>query len=163
MGCVHPPLVVEPWLLLASHWEGFTKANQLQGLAVTTDHRPLTTVEDRFCRSPTQTAGLNSTDLWCPLRQPFECVTFAVDSVVLQCGLKLFTRCAGSGAFWEVQVKISCHLCSASYHPPWATKNLQKAATWAGVGGAQERPSFEPGWLLLVPGLGPLSKRYGDC
>ena len=39
VGCIHPPLVVEPWLLLAGQWEGFTQAGQLQGLA---DHWPPT-------------------------------------------------------------------------------------------------------------------------
>ena len=34
-GLVHPPLLVEPWFLLADQWEGFTQASQLQGLAVT--------------------------------------------------------------------------------------------------------------------------------
>ncbi|KAF6119945.1 hypothetical protein HJG60_010312 [Phyllostomus discolor] len=35
----YPPLVVEPWLVLAGQWEGFNQANQLQGLAMTTDLR----------------------------------------------------------------------------------------------------------------------------
>ena len=48
VGCVHPPLVVEPWLLLSGQWEGFTQASQLQGLAVTTDHQSLPSVEDQL-------------------------------------------------------------------------------------------------------------------
>ena len=47
---MHPPLVVEPWLLLADQWEGFTQASHLQGLAVTTDHQPPPSVEDLLCR-----------------------------------------------------------------------------------------------------------------
>ena len=37
------------WLLLADQWEGFTQASQLQGLAVTTNHQPLPSVEDQLC------------------------------------------------------------------------------------------------------------------
>ena len=43
-------LIVEPWLLLADQWEGFAQASQLQGLAVTTDHKPLPSMEDQLCR-----------------------------------------------------------------------------------------------------------------
>ena len=43
--CMLMPLVVKPWLLLADQWEGFTQASQLQGLAVTTDHQTLPSVE----------------------------------------------------------------------------------------------------------------------
>ena len=42
--------VVEPYLLLADQWEGFTQASQLQGLAVTTDHQPLPFMVDQLCR-----------------------------------------------------------------------------------------------------------------
>ena len=35
VGCVHPPLIIEPRLLLAGQWEGFTRGSQLQGRAVT--------------------------------------------------------------------------------------------------------------------------------
>ena len=48
--CLHPSLVVEPSLLLAGQWEEFTQASQLQGLAVTTDHQPLLSMEDQLCR-----------------------------------------------------------------------------------------------------------------
>ena len=46
----HPSLVVEPWLLLADQWEEFTQTSQPQGLAVTTDHNPLPSMEDQLCR-----------------------------------------------------------------------------------------------------------------
>ena len=46
----NPPLVVEPWLLMAGQWEGFTQASQVQGLGVTIDHQPLPSVEDQLCR-----------------------------------------------------------------------------------------------------------------
>ena len=45
----HLPLVVEPWLQLEEQLEGFTKASQLQELAVTTDHQPPPSVEDQLC------------------------------------------------------------------------------------------------------------------
>ena len=35
-------------MLLADQWEGFTQASQLQGLAVTYDHKPLPFVEDQL-------------------------------------------------------------------------------------------------------------------
>ena len=41
--------------------------------------------------------------------------------------------------------------------------NLQMAATSAGLGGAQRSQAVNQGWLLLVPGLGSLSKKYGAC
>ena len=46
-----PPLAVEPWLLLAGQWEGFTQASQLQGLSVTSDHEPLPSMEDQLYRA----------------------------------------------------------------------------------------------------------------
>ena len=42
-------------------------ANQLQGLAATTDHQSLTTVEDQLCRGPAHREGLTSLGLWCLL------------------------------------------------------------------------------------------------
>ena len=41
---------MEPLLLLAGQWEEFPQASQLQGLAVTTGHQPLPSVEDQLCR-----------------------------------------------------------------------------------------------------------------
>lgn len=46
---VHPPFVVEPQLLMAEQWEGFTQDHQLQGSAVTTDNHPLPSVEHQLC------------------------------------------------------------------------------------------------------------------
>ena len=40
--------------------------------------------------------------------------------------------------------------------------HLQMTATCAGLGGAQERPSYEPR-LLYVVGLGPVSEKYRAC
>ena len=37
-------------LLLGDQWEGLTQASQLQGLAVTTDHKPPSFMEDQLCR-----------------------------------------------------------------------------------------------------------------
>ena len=50
VGWVHPPLVVETWLLLAGQWEGFTQASQLQEWAVTTNHQPTPSMEGRLYR-----------------------------------------------------------------------------------------------------------------
>ena len=83
MGEVYPPLVVEPWLLLAGQWEGFTQASQLQGLAVTTTHQPPTPVEDQLCRGRV---------------------------VLLRHGMWLSTGCTGPGVSWVVQAKVSPHL-----------------------------------------------------
>ena len=46
----YPPLVVEPWLLLADQWEGFTQVSQLQGLTMTTYYQPAHSVEDQLFR-----------------------------------------------------------------------------------------------------------------
>ena len=47
---MHLPLVVEYWLQLVDQWEVFNQVSHLQGLAVTTDHQPLPSVEDQLCR-----------------------------------------------------------------------------------------------------------------
>ena len=46
----NPPFVVESCLLLADQREGFTQGTQLQILAVTTDHHPPPSVEDKLHR-----------------------------------------------------------------------------------------------------------------
>ena len=58
---------MEPWLLLADQWEGFTQASQLPGLAVTTDHQPLPSMEGQLCWGPLYRAGLTSAGLGYPL------------------------------------------------------------------------------------------------
>ena len=77
--------------------------------------------------------------------------------MVLWCSLKLSTRCTGSGASWEVQTKV-CHrldLPRATRHE--LQNDLQMVTTCAGLGGQ----AVNSDQLLLVPGLGTLTKRYG--
>lgn len=61
--------------------------------------------------------------------------------MLLQCGLKLSTRCPGSGASQEVQAKIAT--ISALPEATWyeLQSDLKMAATCVGLGGAQVRPS----------------------
>ena len=84
MRAEHPPLVVEPWLLLADQWEGFTQASQLQGLAVTTDYyfHPLWRIScagarwwcsDVVCGCPLDLLALGFTG-WCRLKSAPTCV-----------------------------------------------------------------------------------------
>ena len=51
--------------------------------------------------------------VWCQLNLSLECVTCGGGWVAVQCGLKLFTRCTGSGASQKVQAVVNCYLCSA--------------------------------------------------
>ena len=46
-----------------------------------------------------------------------ECVAVGRGWLVLQHGLKLPAGCAGTGASWEVQAKVSFCLCPAQGHP----------------------------------------------
>ena len=77
--------------------------------------------------------------------------------MVLQCGLKLSTRCAG--ASWEVQAKGNLHMGPAWDHPN-ELSSLQMAATCAELGGARKDQVVNQGLLQLLLGLGPLSQRY---
>ena len=45
-------------------------------------------------------------------------------------------------------------------HPEGAIKQSEMAATCAGLGDFHPKPSCGLVWLLLVPCLGPLSRRY---
>ena len=69
----------------------YPQAKWLQGLAATT-------MGDQLWRGPPNGAALISAGLWCLLSPPLECVACGGGWVVLRCGLKLSTRCAGSGA-----------------------------------------------------------------
>ena len=83
IGWVHPPLVVEPLLLLAGQWEGFIQARQLQGLAVTTDYQPPASVDnqlgsgwwcsDMVCSFPLSAQALGFPE-WCRPRLAPTCV-----------------------------------------------------------------------------------------
>ena len=45
-------------------------------------------------------------------------------------------------------------LCFALGHPNWGIKQYQMAATYAGLGDFQTKPTVNLGWLLLAMGLG---------
>ena len=62
-------------MLLAGQWEGLTQADQVQGLAVTTDHQPFTTVRISYAGAHCIEQDLTSAGLWCPLSLPLVCVT----------------------------------------------------------------------------------------
>ena len=65
--------------------------------------------------------------------------------MVLQCGLNLSTGYSDSGPSQEVQSKVSRYLCfapGAAQHE--LQSDLQMAASCAGLGGAQKRPSCKP-------------------
>ena len=57
------------------------------------------------------------------------CVACGGGWVVFQCGLKLSTGCAGSGASQEVKVKVTCQLC-----PGWERPNWEPMLAAANVG-----------------------------
>lgn len=67
----------------------------------------------------------------------FEYVTHADGYVILWQGLKLSTWCAGSGASWDMQIRVSHHLCSAQATRHQLHRDLQMAATCARLGGSQ--------------------------
>ena len=60
-----------------------------------------------------------------------------------------------------VQTKVSHNLCSAWGHPARAIKPSEMAATCAGLGDSQVKPSCESRLVAASDGLGPLSKKYG--
>ena len=64
MWPVYPPLVREPWLLLAHQWEGFTQADQLKELIVTPDNQPPTTLEDQLHSDLLHRAEIPSAGFW---------------------------------------------------------------------------------------------------
>ena len=48
-----------------------------------------------------------------------------------------------SGVSWVVEGKVSPHLCFAQGHSAWGIKQSEKAATCAGLGDSQAKPSCE--------------------
>ena len=63
---------------------------------------------------------------------------------MLQYGQRLSTGCVNPGSSWKIQAKVSpaCVLPGATQHE--LQSDLQMAATCAGLGGAQVKPSCEP-------------------
>ena len=51
--------------------------------------------------------------------------------------------CAGPGVSQVVRAKVSPHLCWAQSHPVWAVEQSEMAATGAGLGDSQVKPSCE--------------------
>ena len=146
VGCVHCPVIVEPWLLLASLGGTDPQADELWGLAVSTTEK-LPTSWSRTCFR----------GLWCSLSSPHECVACGGDRVVILHGVKLSTGCTSSGAFVKVHGQPLPVPCIGPLRMNYS--DLQMAATCAALGGDQERPSLNQGQLLQLLGLGPLRER----
>ena len=93
---------------------------------------------------------------------PAECFVCDGGWVVLRCGLKLSTGCAGSGASWEVQAKLLHVFCLApqSMSDKAICRRLLLVLGWEDPRRGQ---AVNQGWLLLVLGLWPLSEKYGAC
>ena len=92
--------------------------------------------------------------LWCLLSLLLECVTCGGGWVVLQCGLNLSNGHDGSAASWEMQAKDSHNYALSGDFWHELQSYMHMAATYAGLGGAQKRPSCEP-----MPAAG--SARFG--
>ena len=71
-------------------------------------------------------------EVWCSPTSPLKCITHGDGTVVIQHGLKLSTRCTGSGASQEVQGK-------------------SLPVPFVGLPGRSYRATCR--WLLLVLGL----------
>ena len=61
-----------------------------------------------------------------------------------------------------VQAKVSPHLCFARSILPELESNLRWLLLMLGLKIPRQSQAVNLGWLLLVPDLGPLSKRYRD-
>ena len=133
-GLTSPPPVVEPWLLLAGQWEGFSQAGLFQGSAVATDHHP-------------------------PWK--FSCAGTGWWYSDMVCSCLLSVQALGFPA-WCRPRSTATSVCSPQSHPASAIEQSEMAVPCAGLGDSQAKPSCELGWLLLVLYLGPLSKKYGN-
>ena len=90
-----PPVVAEPWLLLACQWEGFVpRLNAYNDWLW-----PANTVEDQLCRGLPHRTGLTSLEDWCLLSLPLE---YGAVEVV----------------GWCFNVVWSCLLCALVLEPP---------------------------------------------
>ena len=82
--------------------------------------------------------------------------------MVLQCGLKLSTACAGSGTSQDIQAKVSCYLCSALGLPSMSYKAICRwLLLLLGLEVPTRGQATNQDQLLLGLGLGPLIERYG--
>ena len=134
-GYMHPPIVVEPWLLSVRGI--YPQADQLQGLAVTT-------AEGLLCRDQPHGTRLISMGLWylliCPLSLSIVEVVGWCISTVWICPLGALAlrpprKCRPRSA-------ATCALPRDMLHE--LQSDLQMAATGAGLGGALEKTSCEP-------------------
>ena len=146
VGCMHCLVVIEVWLLLASQGAIDPQACWLWSPFATT-------AEELLCRSQPYGAGLPSAGFGAQQDRPLNVLLMEVVGFVIWHGLKLSTGCTGFGTSWEVQSQPP-----PIYALPGATQyelqcDLPMAATCAGLGGAQGRPSFEP--RLAATNAGP--------
>ena len=136
----------------------YPQAIWLQGQAVTTDHCGGSAVQGSTPQSRTYLTGV-----WCQLSLPLECVTcgmagwcfnviwsFSVGVLALRppgrCRLRSAATCVLPRANWhELQI------------------DLQMAATYVGLGGAQVSTKRKPRPAATSARLGPLSESYGAC
>ena len=93
---------------------------------MTTDHQPPPSVQDQLCRGRVEG---------------------------LQLGLKLCSGLTGPGVSWAVHTKISPHLCFVWGHCAIAIKQSEMAATCAGFGDSQAKPSGK--FSLAAASAGP--------
>ena len=118
-----------------------------------------TTVEELLCRNQPHRAGLASGGLWCSPSPSLECVTRGSIRVVIQCGLKLSTRCTGSGAS---QGKGEPPPVPYLGSPGTSYKVIFRwLLLMPGLEVPRKGQVASQGQLPLVSGLGPLSKSYG--
>ena len=106
----------------------YPHASLLQGQA---NHWPIPQNRTYFIRALVPTGSVPW--VWC----------YGGGRVVFQCVLKLSTGCTGSEAFQDVQANVSHHLGSAWGNQHKLQRDLQMAATCAGLGGVQVRPGCE--------------------
>ena len=126
MGWVCPLLVVEPSLLFVDQWEGFTQASQLQELVVTTYHKLPPSVEDQLWGAV----------WWNPY-------------MVYSCPLGVLAL--GFPGWCKPRSAPTCVFPPG--HPAWAIKQFEMAATCAGLGDSQVKPSCES--RLAAASAGP--------
>ena len=125
------------------------------------------TIADKLlCRGWPHRAGFALVGLWFLLSLSFGYVIYGAGCMVLWCGLKQATSCVGSGASREgLWCRPSSAAAFAFPGPPSRSCKVTYISRWLLLMLSLQvfgRLSCE-GWLLLVPSLGLLSKRYGAC
>ena len=159
MDCVHPPLVVEPWLLLAHQSKAFSLRPSATRMVYY--HLPLPlTLWRIICAGPHSQSRIFFSGALVPIESTPEFVTCGCGCgwvVMLQCGLKLFTGCAGSGAFHGVQNKVSHCLFSAWGHQhEWFAEGYYLCWYWR----CPAKLSCKPKLAAANAGDGEFRERY---